>query len=534
MVASKYYKGKWTSLVDDLTEKNYLEKNQSVSLKAMIASPDEENLVVAEELIKLKITDALMEGLNPGQAEAFVKIVQFLRNSEEPHSAVVLKGYAGTGKTYLVKRLIEYIRHTDPNAKIAITAPTNKAVHILFKNSPFSDGSAMFEDSKITENDSVVYCTTHKLLGYKEAISETGKQSFVSVKKEARMSNYKYLFVDEVSMLHDDLYRDLMQHKDKVKIIFLGDPAQIPPINKAECIPLDPNAPEPFLRVHLTQIMRQANDNPIVGMSMWLRENLDKPYPVKLITDLKNDKGIVCINTKTQPGIAKDTLRKLFQSPEYKINSDYIKIIAWRNVSITSLNNTIRNILFNDTAQPYHVGERLIANHPLFESFDEPSRYGSNRIVIIKANTSDEFEVLDVKLETKTCKDYGYMRDNISFTGKFWRLRARDLHNKNHYLDLQIVHEDSAQEYHYFLKDLKAKATRSKDVSHWINYYNAKKWSDDVNYNYAISAHKSQGSTYKNVMIIEQDINMNPKIIERNRIKYTAYTRASEKLYIVT
>jgi ATP-dependent exoDNAse (exonuclease V) alpha subunit len=54
-----------------------------------------------------------------------------------------------------------------------------------------------------------------------------------------------------------------------------------------------------------------------------------------------------------------------------------------------------------------------------------------------------------------------------------------------------------------------------------------------VKYNYAITAHKSQGSTYENVIVIEPDIDANSKIVERNRIKYVAYTRAKSLLFIV-
>lgn len=42
-----------------------------------------------------------------------------------------------------------------------------------------------------------------------------------------------------------------------------------------------------------------------------------------------------------------------------------------------------------------------------------------------------------------------------------------------------------------------------------------------------------QGSTYENVLVMEDDIDVNPKIVEKNRIRYTAYTRASKKLYLV-
>jgi len=55
-----------------------------------------------------------------------------------------------------------------------------------------------------------------------------------------------------------------------------------------------------------------------------------------------------------------------------------------------------------------------------------------------------------------------------------------------------------------------------------------------VKYNYAITAHKSQGSTYQHVFLIEDDIDKNPRYIEKNRIKYTAVTRPAESLKILS
>ena len=54
-----------------------------------------------------------------------------------------------------------------------------------------------------------------------------------------------------------------------------------------------------------------------------------------------------------------------------------------------------------------------------------------------------------------------------------------------------------------------------------------------MNYAYAITAHKSQGSTYNTTFVLEDDIDVNSDIVERNRIKYTAYTRSSKKLYVL-
>ena len=73
----------------------------------------------------------------------------------------------------------------------------------------------------------------------------------------------------------------------------------------------------------------------------------------------------------------------------------------------------------------------------------------------------------------------------------------------------------------------------SKATNKWKQFYLRKNAYANVKYNYAITAHKAQGSTYKYVFLINSDINKNRKVIERNRIKYTACTRPSDKLFIV-
>ena len=86
------------------------------------------------------------------------------------------------------------------------------------------------------------------------------------------------------------------------------------------------------------------------------------------------------------------------------------------------------------------------------------------------------------------------------------------------------------------MKGLKAYAITKKGYDAkkaWVKYYEFMRQFADVGYNYAITCHKAQGSTYKNVFIIEDDIDTNQNIFERNRIKYTAYTRPTDKLFVI-
>lgn len=215
-----YYSNNWTSLVKSLKQKKVVDRNAASSLKAMIASPDTENAVVASEIIKHKIRDPLTKDLNEGQTNAFHAIADFCNGVLEA-DAVVLKGYAGTGKTYLVKRVLEYLVRSFPGHKVAITAPTNKAVHVLARNSPYSDKSAIFEDYA-DSNHTIVYCTVHRLLNKKEVITDSGKQLFVADKLSVKIKEYSFLIVDEVSMLDDGLFEEIMVHHEDLKIIFMG------------------------------------------------------------------------------------------------------------------------------------------------------------------------------------------------------------------------------------------------------------------------------------------------------------------------
>lgn len=477
----------WKARGQELIEKNVLDDSQKESLEHMIDSPDDENFVLAKELLRLKISDALVEGLNDGQAYAFTKIIEFFMTPGE-YNGVVLKGYAGTGKTYLVKRIIEYASIADPKHKEAITAPTNKAVHVLHKNSPFTDNTTVFEDYG-RPKDRIVYCTIHKLMNLKEQISDTGKQTFVTdMKNGNEIEQYKYIIVDETSMLDDNLFLQLMKYKDKIKFIFLGDPAQIPPVNRTDCIPFKQDNKYNLLRLELTEIMRQKGDHPIIDAGYKIRNNLTSPSPLGKISTILNGAGhgIIHIDAKTNRKHTRKIIEKYFKSPEYQNDIDYVKIIAWKNKTVESLNNITREILFGKDINRFVVGDKLVANKALFD-WTNHSKFG--KIYSIKANTSDEFVIQEaVVKEKRFIETSTHVNERVDATLKCWSLKVK---YKADYLYLRVIHEDSMAEYLQLLSELKAKAKAARNSSLWAMYYNVVKWNDDVIYNYAISAHKS-------------------------------------------
>lgn len=524
----KFKKEQWKKRIKEVQSKNLLDQEQVDTLTMMIDSSDPENFTVAAECVKTTIRNRLKDGLNDGQSAAFEGIVDFLENPE--HHAIILKGYAGTGKTYLVKKILEYIMYSTDGHKVAIGAPTNKAVSVLYKSSMQSGMDGYIFEDIFEMSSRITYSTIHKLLGLKEVITNDGQQTFVVDKiNNSELSNYKYLIVDEVSMLDDKLCHDIMKFASRVRIIFMGDPAQIPPVKREDSIPFKNDSIYNFKTVELKEIMRQKGDHPIIGHSFKIRENLNKVQPLPVLSTVLNDKdhGIVFMDAKTERPKIKELLRKYFVSENYNKDTDYFKVIAWKNKTVAYINDVARELIYGaaHSSSRFIPGECLIVNKPVFDKDDE----GRYRIIL---TTSEELKVKSVDIVFQK-----FFEGPYSLSMKVYKMEVCSFDPADPYDPYEnviyVVHEESQEDYLKLQEAAKAQATATKDGKAWVRYFNILKWSANVGYNYAITAHKSQGSTYKNVLILEEDIDQNRKALERNRIKYTVYSRATDKLFVL-
>lgn len=527
---NNWEKKEWEKRIHELKNKELIDNNQLKSLILMIASSDQENFLIAEEIIKNLIREKLSYGLNQGQTEAFKQILEHLENPN--HQAVVLKGYAGTGKTFLVKRIIEYIIYSTLTKKIAIGAPTNKAVSVLYNNSISSGMDArVFEDLFDTDSR-ITYSTIHKLLGLKEIITDEGQQLFqLDSINNSRLSDYDYLIMDEVSMLDDKICHDIMKFSNNMKIIFMGDPAQIPPVNRTDAIPFKTNHKYKFKTVELTEIMRQKAGNPIIDLSFQIRNNLHVRQPIPVLkTNLdQRGHGIIYMDSKTDKGLIKPLLKKYFKCAAYDKDIDYMKVIAWKNKTVDYINNVVRELKYGKKLSRFIKGEGLITVKPVFEEKDDLNSYNRWKIVL---NTSEELIVKKIEKRVMDFREGSYKTSMLMYvlTVESYDAATPDYPVSN---KINVVHEESAEEYNKLIEKAKSHAIKTKQAKDWVKYFNILKWSANVAYTYAITAHKSQGSTYKNVLIIEDDIDANRKTLEKNRIKYTAYSRATDCLYVL-
>ncbi len=475
------------------------------TLTEMLKSSDIKDYNMGVGLISNFVAEHNSSMLNECQKSAFNEMVEYLETNANDYNGVVLKGYAGTGKTFLIGKLISWYTTIYPNRHISMTAPTNKAVNVLYN----SRVRSFYEDEMNIE-----YITIHKLLGIKEVIDDDGNVSFV----ESMLNNIAktdVIIIDETSMLPDKLCNLLWKY-DK-KLIFIGDPLQIPPVNMKDSIPFrDPESAN--LKVlELDKIMRQAEGNPIIGKSIQIREHINDEYPVKRTnSEIINGTGVVYLRDYGSEVTSK-VLRTYFSCDRYKMDKNWMKVISWTNAMVRYYNNAVRNILYPNTRERFMPGELLVAEDVLLNT----SKFK------VKAFTSEEFIVLDTYVANNSVRD-----GEFEVELPFYFINARSLMTGK-CITLNVVHEDSYDEFKSIMSGYRSICAKRKEKELWRNFFNVYKSNDKVDYGYSITAHRSQGSTYGNVLLIESDINHNPNIIERNRIKYTAYTRAKKKLFIL-
>nr|DAU51496.1 MAG TPA: exodeoxyribonuclease V [Caudoviricetes sp.] len=239
----------------------------------------------------------------------------------------VIAGFGGTGKSFLVCHIIKELKLKD-----------NEVVFIAFTGK-----AALVLKEKGNKNT----MTAHKLLYHSE---EQADGTYIHTPKTKLDHKYKLIVVDEASMLPQEMIDLLLSHH--VYTIFLGDPAQLPPISGEQTILSNPH-------VFLDEIVRQARDNPIIKLSMDIRHGMKLHYtaedkrcrvlPRSKVSDkmLLGADQILCGKNKTRHEL-NDYMRRLILGNNYgnePVNGD--KVICLKNHWNTV--NSVGNELVNGT-----------------------------------------------------------------------------------------------------------------------------------------------------------------------------------------
>jgi len=450
---------------------------------------------------------------NVEQFDGIKKIRNWLNNGQ---TFFTLAGYAGTGKSTIIKKILD-----DYHWGVVVSAPTHKAKKVII-NTTGEDGQ-----------------TLHALLGLRPDVNldEFNPNSPVfNPIALPKICDYNFVIIDEASMINQELY-DLIQEKTKnsrTKVLYMGDPAQIPPVGEKESVVFNQTDNE----FHwLTKIERQNDTNPLAFIYDALRNNLDRlDGGFQRVTNMNElGEGVIFMVDKKK---FRDAIIDRFLSPEFQKDTDYVKVIAWRNETVMASNKIIRTALFGNKTDIIEENDILMAYR---------SVSSENQRTNLIENSADYRVIEKSDLEEN------------HFDVKGYRVKLREDLAKGHfkYIDVFIVNsEDHDNLHHYaevhdYFRDM-GKSNKKM----WGKYYDFRRnnlimvtvdkfrngmlrgSSDiivkDLDYGYAITGHKSQGSTYSHVFVLENDINVNWILKERNQIKYVALTRPSVSATVLT
>ena len=452
------------------------------------------------------------QDLSAEQEQAFQDMLAFVSSKDRQ---MLLKGYAGTGKSTLIKIFVEHLEKKTKNS-VTCTAPTNEAVRVV---------------AKMTGNK--YHDTIYSLLGLRlEQIDD--KEPVLRPHGKGKLDEYDIIFIDESSMIHSELYdmiqAQLTQHTF-IKAIYVGDDAQLPPVK-------DPlKLSRVFMletQSQLVNVQRCAADNPIIAIATAIRMNLD--------SKIDQFERITNYSEETQSGVifhdSRDEFMTLmfnaFKSEDYKNDNNFVRAIAYTNKAVDAINLHIRREIFdNPKPDEYELGENLIVAEPIIKSYGKYSE--------IQFTVGERLRVLKVSSE-----------QDDEFGIKYWKLQIlnyeADAEDQIHET-IRVINKKSMSAYYGVLAELaseakskssetfvikgKVKPKYSKSEA-WANYFAFKNIWSWVKYSYATTTHKSQGGTFKNVFVVERDLNrLTWDDVERNKLKYVAFTRASHLLRIL-
>ena len=393
--------------------------------------------------------------LNEKQKNGLTLALQRYKNKEK---YTVIAGYAGAGKSTLVRFIIEELKtYGVKETDVCFACFTGKAAQVLLKKG----------------NKNVI--TLHKLL-YKSIPKESG--GFVRIPNPS--IPYKIVVVDEVSMAPKTLMDLLFKHD--VYVICLGDPFQLPPVDKKEDNHLL-DAPHIFL----DEIMRQAQESEIIQLSMAIREN----RPIEVF----QGKEVQILNKE-------------------ELNTGMLtwadQILVATNATRVSINTQMRKLLnFGEKPQD---GDKIICLRNYWDCFSDNEEPLVNGTI-------------------------GILKDSF-LTKRYLPSIVKSTDGLSH-IDLIVGDfiSDSGMYFHSLEMDKKMIDTGEFSLD-WKTVYqlNRNPKTRDIpplefTYGYAITCHKAQGSEWDKVLVIEEKFPFDK--IEHATWLYTAVTRSSEKLVLV-
>ncbi|MGN8798627.1 ATP-dependent DNA helicase [Segatella copri] len=453
------------------------------------------------------------------QAHALEVFAEFLTD-RDPHAVMILRGSAGTGKTTLSGAIVRTLKEI--RQKVMLLAPTGRAAKVFSLNS----GSPAY--------------TIHRRI-YRE-------KSFSGVEGQFNLNDNLYtdtlFMVDEASMianmglggmsfgsgcLLDDLVHFVYQGRND-RLLLIGDKAQLPPVGEEESPALHAAMLEGYgLKVYecdLNEVLRQSEESGILYNATMIRQMITHDD----ITQLPKIHFAGYSDIKPMPGAE---LIEALADSYHHVGLDDTIVVTRSNKRANIFNQGIRNMVL-DREEELSQGDILMIVKNNYYWMEEErksnNKLQSNEIPAFLAN-GDRAKVLKVRRRIDL---YGF---------RFATLLLQFPDYGNYELEATVLldtltsevpaltHEQQEQLFHQIeedYQDIPLKTDRMKAIRQ-DQFFNALQ----VKFAYAVTCHKAQGGQWAHVYVDQgymTDDMLNPDYIHW---LYTAFTRATEMLYLV-
>lgn len=461
---------------------------------------------------------------NKEQQSAIVNAVSFLKTNTDSTQYYVIEGKAGTGKTTIAKEILKEFE----DEQIYVAAVSHKAKGVI--KSSFGD------DTRGKKFFSIA-----GLLGMK-GINDNDTQTTkfqVGLKVPLLDNPPALLVIDEASMITEDVLKKIIDINSSLsrpfQMLFLGDIGQIQPIRDEQ---------SEFYRTHkdllnkksdifnskhkskLITRVRQGEANPILPYADYFWENSQKENP-----ELNPTQHIVRNNQITDKGSL------LFSNSESEVLNSVIKAV--KNAVEKGLTNHVKIVT-------YHVNEKTELNQKIHEAlFGKDSDYSKGDMLIlnsqydlpdVNATMENSSEIQIKSIQDTDVDEFGVHTLYLETNGTAYTRTG----NEQKDCVIQVVSRNDIGLYNQKLQELasyaKRQTNRALKKQAWSDFWEYKGRYADVDFGYAITAHKSQGSTYDIVVVDEKDIMGTTATSnqEKSELIYTALTRPRKTAIVIS
>ena len=466
------------------------------------------------------------------QSDAIDLIGEFLM-SRRGMELFMLRGYAGTGKTTLVGALVKTL--VQLGQPVVLMAPTGRAAKVF---SSYAGQPAY---------------TIHKRIYRQKSITDTDSFSL-----NVNLSKHTLFIVDEASMIANDglsssvfgtgrLLDDLIQYVysgEGCRLMLLGDTAQLPPVGEEESPALMPSLLESYgLYVYektLTQVMRQLSESGILYNATAIRYRLTAlQHGMDSDGELAGEEGIM--PSADVAHVAGNELIDSLETSYSRWGADDCMIICRSNKRANIYNQGIRNrILYRE--DELCSGDRIMIVKNNYYWVEQEVKaelavmkeQGLSGIPTLPLSFIANGDIAVVRRVRRTREVYGFRFADVLL--RFpdyddYEMEATVLLDTLHSESPSLTKEESERLFQSVMDDY-AHITTKKERYQQLRldpHFNALQ----IKYAYAVTCHKAQGGQWSCIYLDQGFLPPETSLIDYYRWLYTAFTRATDQVYLV-